>query len=156
MADSKQSADRAGRSAPDAVPSPAGAASGAPARSPAWLSQSAHDVLTAQQVSANRGLSDSEVRRRRQRFGPNRLQETARRKLVLILLAQFKNIVIALLLAAGLVALAFGDLVEAFAIFVVIAINAGIGFGTELRAVRSIEALRRLGEVHTTVRRNGS
>lgn len=60
-----------------------------------------------------------------------------------------------LLLAAGL-AWAFGETLEAGAILAVILMNSGIGFLTELRAVRSMEALRKLGSVRTRVRRSGS
>ncbi|HEX3035811.1 MAG TPA: cation-transporting P-type ATPase, partial [Thermodesulfobacteriota bacterium] len=49
----------------------------------------------------------------------------------------------------------FGELVEGVAIIAVILINALIGFFTELRAVRSMEALRRLGSMNAKVRRDG-
>ncbi len=60
-----------------------------------------------------------------------------------------------LLVAATAVSLAFGQLVEALAITVVIVINAAIGFFTELRAVRSMESLRELGQADSKVRRDG-
>ena len=44
---------------------------------------------------------------------------------------------------------------RAIAVWVVLLLNAIIGFVTELRAVRSVEALRRLGAAHATVRRDG-
>ena len=46
-------------------------------------------------------------------------------------------------------------MVEACAILAVVVINTAIGFATELHAVRSMEALRQLGRVDTTVRRGG-
>ncbi len=59
-----------------------------------------------------------------------------------------------LLGAAALVSFAFGDLIEAVAIVVVIFLNTAIGFMMEIRAVRSMEALRRLVEVNARVRRD--
>ena len=59
-----------------------------------------------------------------------------------------------LAVAAG-VSFAFGDFIEGLAIGAVIVINAAIGFVTEWRAVRSMEALRRLSRVSATVRRDG-
>src|SRR5690606_16822630 len=50
----------------------------------------------------------------------------------------------------------FGQWPEAIAVGIVLILNAAIGFVTELRAVRSVEALRRLGAAHATVRRAGS
>ncbi|NDJ34063.1 MAG: HAD-IC family P-type ATPase, partial [Chloroflexi bacterium] len=61
-----------------------------------------------------------------------------------------------LLLAAAAASLAFGETVEAGAIVLVVIINAVIGFVTELRAQRSMEALQELGQVDAFVKREGS
>ena len=58
-----------------------------------------------------------------------------------------------LLVAAGVLSFSFGDVPEGVAICVVILLNALIGFLTEVRAIKSMEALRRLGTVSTRVRR---
>ena len=60
-----------------------------------------------------------------------------------------------LLAAASVVSFLFGDWVEGLAIVAVILINAAIRFFTELRAIRSMEALYRLGRVTTRVGREG-
>jgi Ca2+-transporting ATPase len=73
-----------------------------------------------------------------------------------ILWDQFASLIVALLAAAALVAFAFREVVEGLAIGAVVFINAAIGFVTERRAVRSMEALRELGHRETTVRREGS
>ena len=57
---------------------------------------------------------------------------------------------------AALIAFAFGQPVEGLSILVVIALNAGIGFATERRARRSMDALFALATVHTRVRRAGA
>lgn len=112
-------------------------------------------ILQDLSVSANKGLSLDEVRRRRRRYGPNRLRETKRKGTWLIFARQFKSLIVLLLsLAAGL-SFVFGEVVEGLAILAVILINAAIGFGTELKAIRSMEALRRLGAVRSRVRRAG-
>jgi Ca2+-transporting ATPase len=49
----------------------------------------------------------------------------------------------------------FGELIEGLAIAVVLFINAGIGFVTELRAVSSMEALQQVGSMDAEVRREG-
>jgi Ca2+-transporting ATPase len=69
---------------------------------------------------------------------------------------QFASLIVALLGAAALVAFAFEEPVEGFAIIAVIFINGAIGFVTERRAVRSMEALRELGHTDATVRRGGT
>jgi Ca2+-transporting ATPase len=106
-------------------------------------------------VDVTRGLDADEVGRRRRRFGPNRLRRRKKRPAWRILADQFKSLIVLLLLAAAAVSLLFGETIEGFAIVVVILINAVLGFATELRAVRSMEALYALGVVHTRVRRDG-
>jgi P-type Ca2+ transporter type 2C len=101
------------------------------------------------------GLSASEVNDRLSRFGPNQLAAVAQVPVWSVLLAQFKSVIIALLAAATVVSLALGEVVEAAAVAVVIVINTVIGFVTEIRALRSMEALRSMGRVETTVRRDG-
>jgi len=112
-------------------------------------------VARALDVDPGRGLSEAEADRRRERVGPNRLREHRRRGAWAILVDQVRSLVIGLLALAAAVAGLYGEWIEAGAIAVVLAINAAIGFVTELRAIRSMEALRRLGRVRTRVRRGG-
>jgi Ca2+-transporting ATPase len=65
------------------------------------------------------------------------------------------SLIVALLAVAAIIAFAFGDSVEGLAITAVILINGAIGFITELKAVRSMEALRRMGVTTAVVRRTG-
>ncbi|HEX6317484.1 MAG TPA: cation-transporting P-type ATPase [Burkholderiales bacterium] len=116
----------------------------------------AEEVLRAQRVDAARGLEAREVLERRGRHGRNRLRAARRRSGWSILARQFASLIVVLLGAAAAVAFAMRDWVEGVAILAVIAINAAIGFFTELRAVRSMEALHRLGQASARVRREGA
>lgn len=118
-------------------------------------SMSAEDVARILGVDPGRGLPSGERRSRRREFGANRLREGERRSGLSILLEQFKNVIVALLLAAALVSFFFGEAVEGAAILAVIFLNAGIGFLTEMRAVRSMEALRELSQVSAKIRQEG-
>jgi Ca2+-transporting ATPase len=115
----------------------------------------APEAAVALGVSVGVGLSEAEVESRRVRYGPNRLTTHRRRSLVSLIAAQFKSLIMGLLAVAGGVAYAFGEHLEAAAVGVVIVLNAAIGFFTEWRAVRSMEALFVLGTVTTRVRRGG-
>ncbi len=116
---------------------------------------SAEATLAALCVDPKRGLSESEVRTRRELHGPNLLREAGRRSSWRLLADQFASLLVGLLVLASGLAFAFGDPAEGLAIASVIALNAAIGFATERRAVRSMEALRELGRVVTSVRRAG-
>jgi Ca2+-transporting ATPase len=115
----------------------------------------AREVLTQLGVSAAQGLSDAEVARRRKDCGPNTIVSTRHVSVLLLLLHQFASPVVALLGAAALIAFYFGEIEEGAAIVAVLAINALIGFVTELKAARSIEALRALGSRAARLQRDG-
>src|SRR5690606_22265863 len=75
-------------------------------------------------------------------LGPNAIEAVQRRSWVAIFIAQFKTLVVLLLLAASAVAFTLKEIVEAIAILVVIVINTTIGFVTEWKAARALTALR--------------
>ncbi len=108
------------------------------------------------QVDPEAGLSERDVIGRRQAHGPNRLTVRQTKRALDILLNQFRSVVVWLLGAATGFSFYLGDLAEGLAILVVLAINAGIGFFTELQATRSMEALQRIAQVTTRVRRDGA
>jgi Ca2+-transporting ATPase len=112
-------------------------------------------VLRHAAVNPSLGLSETEAASRLRRYGPNELLAHASRTGLAILIDQFNSPVVWLLSAAAALAAAFGEWHEAIAILLVLLINTLIGFFTELRAVRSMEALRKLGTRSSRVRRDG-
>ena len=121
----------------------------------AW-GKSVDDVLQELAVDATRGLEEDVALSRRHEYGRNQFRVAKQRHLLAILIDQFKSVVIVLLAGAGVLALLFSDFAEAVAIFAVILINATIGFLTEWRATRSMEALRRLARVTCVLLRAGA
>ena len=114
-----------------------------------------HAVAEALRVDVERGLSEDEAARRRAQHGPNQLRRHERQSVWRILIAQFKSLIVALLVVAAAVAFWAGEIIEGWAILAVLGINAAIGFVTEWQAVRSMEALYAMGHVGTRVRRGG-
>jgi len=141
-----------------AEPSPtAVAGAGAPeARSPATphALPPAH-VLGALQVAPDQGLDDEQVRARQAAFGRNTLDLQPPKSTAAILVHQVQSSVVALLAAAAALAGAFGDWQEAFAILAVLGLNTAVGFVTEVKAERSMGALRKIGTHLQRVRRGG-
>lgn len=124
---------------------------------PCWATPWAYDaaeIASAAGVNPDHGLSAAEVLLRLQRTGRNVLRDTKRRSRLAILLAQFRSVVVLLLFAATGLAAAMDEGLEAIAILAVIAVNTLIGFVTEWRATRSMEALRRFSSAETTVIRD--
>ncbi len=125
------------------------------ARDGASHAQPAGAVLEALAVAPGDGLTDAEAARRRAGYGPNLLRRTRRRGVLRILSDQFRSIIVWLLAGAAVLSFLFGELNETLAIIAVIVINAALGFGTELKALRSMEALSRMARVAAKVRRGG-
>ena len=117
--------------------------------------RSATEVLAALNVSLASGLSDQEAEQRLSVYGANAISSRQKAGLVSILLHQFQSLVVALLAVAAAVALYFREWEEGAAIVGVLIINTAIGFVTELKAIRSIEAIRALGSRSARVLRGG-
>jgi Ca2+-transporting ATPase len=112
-------------------------------------------VLDAFGVDPAQGLHRQQIERQRQKYGWNRLQEAKQRSVRAIFLDQFKSPIIALLAVAAVLAFAFQEWIEGIAVVIAIALNAVIGFTTELRAVKSMESLQALSKTQAKVRREG-
>ncbi|NBB76347.1 MAG: HAD-IC family P-type ATPase [Bacteroidetes bacterium] len=108
------------------------------------------------ETNVEQGLNEQEAQRRLEKFGANTISETEGPGALTILINQFKSVVILILVVAGLLALSLGHYTEAIAILVLIAINTLIGFTTEWRALKSVEALREISGDTIRVRRNGT
>jgi Ca2+-transporting ATPase len=106
----------------------------------AWHSLSAEEALARVGATAD-GLSGNEAHARLGRYGPNQLAVTPPEAAWRILVRQFRSVVVVLLVTAVVFALASGDRPDAIAVSAVLLVNIVIGFATEVRARRAVEAL---------------
>ena len=120
----------------------------------AWHSKSTDTVLQELSTSRN-GLDEGAAQRVLERVGPNRLEPPQPTSALRILADQFKSVVVYLLVAAIGISFALGDRIESVAIAAVLVINTIIGFVTELRARRAMEALLQFDVSKATVVRSG-
>jgi Ca2+-transporting ATPase len=101
------------------------------------------------------GLTGDEVQKRLAQFGPNELQAARRISPWEILLEQFKNVLILILLGATAISLFLGHGVESIVIAVIVLFAVGLGFVQEYRAERAIEALKQMAAPTAAVLRDG-
>jgi Ca2+-transporting ATPase len=106
------------------------------------------------------GLKEEEARRRLQKYGLNKLQETPPKSPIILFLEQFKSIlVLILIIAAGVSAyLSYSEgepFTDTYVILVVLVLNAILGFVQEYRAERAVEALKKLINPRSLVVRDG-
>ena len=119
-----------------------------------WHVLDAASVLRALGSHAATGLSSGEALRRLQECGPNALEEADRRGPARILLAQFADVIVLVLLVAAVLAALVGEVVDLVAILVIVVLDAVLGFVQELRAERAVAALRSLAAPAARVRRD--
>jgi len=113
------------------------------------------DQLLAQWRTTSQGLASAAVAERRRQYGPNELVEKEKKSPLLMFLAQFKDFLILILIAAAVLAGFVGDLVDTIAILVIVVINAVVGFIQEYRAEKAMEALKKMAAPTATVLRDG-
>lgn len=107
-------------------------------------------------VNVDSGLGAQEALKRLARLGPNRLPQAPARSPWLVLLAQFRSILILILLGAVVLAALVGSTKDATVILAVVIINALVGFYQEYRAERSLAALKSMLPRRARVRRDGT
>ena len=101
------------------------------------------------------GLDREVIHQRLNKYDTNEIPQYAPKKRWRILVDQLLNPILYILIAASILAFIFNDILEGIAIIIVILISAGIGFFMELQAVRSLEALRKMGQSKIFVTRSG-
>ena len=121
---------------------------------PRWHALSAPDTL-ARLDASRAGLTPDAVETRRAEFGANQLPPPRRDPAWQRLLLQFHNVLIYVLLAAGVVTALLGHWLDSGVIFGVVVINALIGFIQEGRAEEALDAIRDMLSPRATVTRAG-
>lgn len=127
----------------------------APQSDHAFHAAAVDQVASAMGVDPRHGLDEDGVERRRREHGPNRLPRHRRAPAWRLLLRQFRNVVVYILAAAAVLAAATAHWPETAAVIAVILVNTLIGFVSEWRARRSMDALREMQRQDARVRRNG-
>ena len=120
----------------------------------AWHVDSVEAVMVNWRTCES-GLSEPEVARRQQEYGPNMLPEKGPTAIWRIVLRQFISPLIYILVAAAVVSALIGDLKDAAFIAVVLVLNAIIGAYQEWQAEQSSHSLKRLLRMHAQVERDG-
>ena len=102
------------------------------------------------------GLTSIAAEEKLLQTGPNELEEGKKKSLALMLLAQFKDVMILILLAAAIIAGIVGDLTDTIVILIIVLLNAFLGFFQEYRAEKAMKALKQMAVTQTRVMRDGS
>ena len=119
-----------------------------------WNS-SAEEVLGELKVSAAAGLSDAEVSERLSTYGDNSLKAEKQRSLIQIYIDQFKDFLVLILIAASIISIALGEVVDGSMIIAIVIINGIIGTVQENKANKALDALKEMSSPLAKVLRGG-
>ncbi|MHA1471155.1 MAG: cation-translocating P-type ATPase, partial [Candidatus Asgardarchaeia archaeon] len=118
-------------------------------------SKTVDEVLSELETSVN-GLSDEEVRRRLEIYGPNEIEEKVRFKALRILINQFKDIFVMILIVAVLISYFIEhSVVDSITIGAIVILDTIVGFVQEYRSEKAIEDMKQLTAPKVWVIRNG-
>ena len=120
-----------------------------------WYTLSPQSVAQELGTSPESGLSSQQAIQRQAEAGYNELQEHPRPGFWHMLLSQFDNFVIIILIVASLVSLLLGDYLEAAAILTIVILNAILGVVQESKAEEALAALRKMAAPDAHVIRDG-
>ncbi|MCI0736615.1 MAG: HAD-IC family P-type ATPase [Beijerinckiaceae bacterium] len=121
----------------------------------AWHAMSTGEAVNRLATSAEKGLCASEAADRLQKYGPNRLPEGKKKGPVQRFLAQFNNILVYVLLAAGFTKLMLGLWIDAAVILGVVIVNALLGFIQEGKAEKALDSIRSMLSAEARTLRGG-
>ncbi len=113
------------------------------------------ETVYSELKSGPSGLTSAEAAKRLEEYGPNELLAAHRISAWQLLLEQFKNVLIIILLIATALSAFLGEGVDAIAIAIIVLFAVGLGFVQEYRAERAIEALRQMAAPTAAVFRDG-
>lgn len=122
----------------------------------AWHALPGTEVLARQEVDPERGLSADQVLTRRGDVGPNTLAEEPPVPVWKRLAAQFKDLVVWILIVAAIISGLLAEWVDTAAILAIVVVNGIIGFVQEARAERALASLQKLSAPLAKVLRGGT
>ena len=125
-----------------------------------WQTIDIEQALSALESSADRGLSADEAERRRTEYGPNELKQTAGRSRLEILLDQFADVMLLMLIGVAIVAAVLDVRAgsfpkDAIAISAIVLLNAVLGYLQESRAEDALAALKSMSSPTVEALRGG-
>ena len=119
-----------------------------------WHSLGIEDVFHKLE-SPHQGLTSAEAARRLEKYGPNELKEKPRPTFLQLVLEQFNNFIVILLIVASVISALLGDWIEAGVIMLIVLLNAILGVVQESRAEEALAALKKMAAPECQVLRDG-
>lgn len=109
------------------------------------------DVIEELSSSEEKGLTEEEAKERLEKHGLNKLEETHKKSYIKRFLGQFKDIMVIMLIVSAIISGVISyvnsePFTDTYVILAVITLNAIIGFVQEIKAEKSMDALRKMSK----------
>lgn len=126
-----------------------------------WHTMNIVEVCEKLKTNVEKGLNDSEVKRKKEEYGENKLKEKKKENIFIKFIKQFNDFMILILIIASIISAAMakmqgtGDYLDSIIIISIVIFNAIMGLIQESKAEKSLEALKKMSAPKATVKRNG-
>ena len=127
-----------------------------------WHTKSAKETEKDLKTSIKNGLTDKEIKERKEKYGVNKLNEKKKTNIFIRFIQQFNDFMIIILIIASIVSAGVSymqgenDYFDSIIIIAIVVLNAIMGLVQEARAEKSIESLKKLTPQIAKVIRNGN
>ena len=122
---------------------------------PVWHALSVDETIAQLSARPDVGLDSAEAARRLQQHGPNSLPLGKPQSTFVRFLLQFNNVLVYVLIGAGLLKLAFGLWLDTAIIFAVVFLNALLGFVQEGKAAKALQSISNMLSAEARALRDG-
>lgn len=119
-----------------------------------YFDMTCHDALESQQSSMD-GLTSQQSEERLQQYGKNQLAEGKKKGVLAVFFSQFKDLLVLILLVAGVISAFSGNLESTIVIVAVLILNAVLGTVQYFKAEKSLESLKAMSSPTAKVLRDG-
>ena len=119
-----------------------------------WHSKTVEDALSELDVTI-KGLTSQQVQERLTQYGPNELKKEKGKSPLKLLLGQFTDILMIILLIATGLSIVVGEATDAIIILAIVIASATLGFTQEYRSEKAVEALKKMTSPTASVLRDG-
>ncbi|MDH3674613.1 MAG: cation-translocating P-type ATPase, partial [Anaerolineae bacterium] len=121
----------------------------------AWYQLSVEETTQKLNTNIKTGLESKAVEQRQGQYGPNELVDRGSKNPWLVLLKQFTEVLVVILIIAAAISLFLGEFVDAIVILLIVLLTGILGFVQEMRAEQSMAALKKMAVPNVRVRRAG-
>ncbi len=120
-----------------------------------YYSQDIQATASTFQTDLKNGLSSTEAENRLKKYGFNVLKEAKGKNPLLMLLEEFTDFLVIILIIASVISFFLGEKIDAIMIMTIVIINAVVGFIQEYRVEKAIQSLKKLVTSTSTIYRDG-